>query len=107
MSPEQKAQVAELLGANWLCLKCGFFGTLVRHEASECHYEPAPKVTLEALLAYCREQGWGYSLRWDGEAVNALVGYHMRAEFFRDPDPLEALSLAVLTAHQQETTTNE
>lgn len=98
LTSEQKAQVAELLG--WSAVESR--GTTYWTKGNNAYGNP---LTLEALLAYCREREWFPVLTtWDGDYEWDI--YKERTEgtdiFGRHPDPVTALSLAVLAAHEQE-----
>lgn len=106
LTADEKAQVAELLG--WSRVLPSRFddeATWFNTGGDLCWTE-LPTITLEALLAYCRERGWGAHL-WQYEqyceAEIWIFGGEMPIADVQDaPDPLTALVRAVLAAHEQE-----
>lgn len=127
LTSEQKAQVAELLG--WK--RVGVYGETSEWRHSDGYRVEylarphSPLITLEALLAYCREQSWRAALEYwpslwiedDDETdyrENVFIG-EVTIRPDDDPeedgavtcnainsDPVTALSLAVLAAAEQE-----
>jgi len=113
LTSEQKAQVAELLG--WE--RCGNHKEQHWRQGAKEPWERVWRtidqvVTLEALLAYCRERGWAHSFTYWRESQKYAAEIWATdddddpfAESIGDTDhtdPLTALVRAVLAAAEQE-----
>lgn len=97
LTSEQKAQVAELLGLNWN-----------PNHPRDCRLcEEKHPITLEALLAYCRERGWMWVIsgggNWNHCVTICAYGKDLAFEAVKGrADPLTAFVRAVLAAAEQE-----